>query len=229
MTVTQAQINAMNKTYHGAAKKTPSKDMGKDAFMQLFVAQLKNQDPLKPMSNKDSTAQMAQFAQLEQTTNMTKMLEGIAYGLKQMQTMQSSGLIGKTVLADGNNVSVKGSAVSGVDLDIPKGVSSVKVNVHDKAGNIVRTVDLKDFTSGKNKFQWDGNNTDGSKVSDGVYRISVVAKNKAGKKFLVPTQVEGEVAGVELKKGQQVLLMKDGREVLLNNVFKIVAPTPQAA
>jgi len=222
MAVTPTQYHQMNKPFPQAAQKTPSKEMGKDAFLQLFVAQLKNQDPLKPLSNKDATAQMAQFAQLEQMTNMTKMLEGIAKSLKVDRTLKAANLIGKSVLANGNSLSKADSKVSGVNLDIPKGVSNVKINIHDESGNIVRTVDLKNFTAGKNTFKWDGKGTDGKDAKDGIYSLSVVAENKDGKKFLVPTQVEGTVKAVEVKNGQQVLVLKDDRQVSLSSVWKIL-------
>jgi len=44
--------------------------LGKDEFLKLLVGQLKNQDPLNPTTDTDFIGQMAQFAQLEQTTNM---------------------------------------------------------------------------------------------------------------------------------------------------------------
>jgi len=223
MAVTQAQLNSLNKPYAGEVRKTPSKKLDKDAFMELFVAQLKNQDPLNPLSNKDSTAQMAQFAQLEQMTNMTNMLKGIASALQVNQTLQASSLIGKSVLANGNSISKSADGVSKINLDIPKGVTSVKVNIHDSAGNIIRTVDLKGVKEGKNDFLWDGKNASGGSASNGVYKISVVAENDQGKKFLVPTQVEGKVQSVEVKNGQQVLTLSDNRQVLLSNVWKINA------
>lgn len=223
MTVTQAQLNAMNKPYPQAAKQPPSKDMGKDAFMKLFVAQLKHQDPLNPLSNKDSTAQMAQFAQLEQMTNMTTLLKGIANGLVETQKLQASGLIGKSILAGGDTLRKTDDTSSGVTLDIPKEVTKLKVNIHDDAGNIVRTVDVKKFSAGKHPFNWDGKLANGAKATDGIYRISIVAENDDGKRFLVPTQVEGTVAGVETRGGHQILSLEDGREVFLKNVTKIVA------
>ena len=53
-----------------AAKKT-SEDMGKQDFLTLFTAQLQNQNPLEPVKNEAFVAQLAQFSQLEATTQGT--------------------------------------------------------------------------------------------------------------------------------------------------------------
>ena len=36
--------------------------LGKDDFLKLMVAQMKNQDPMNPADDKDNIAQMAQFS-----------------------------------------------------------------------------------------------------------------------------------------------------------------------
>ena len=46
--------------------------MGPDGFMKLLAHQLKNQDPMKPMEQKDFSSNLAQFSQLEQLTAMNK-------------------------------------------------------------------------------------------------------------------------------------------------------------
>lgn len=61
--------------------------MGKDAFLELLVTQLKNQDPLNPVEDKEMLAQMAQFSSLEQMQNMNKAMEGLT---KEMQSSNNA-------------------------------------------------------------------------------------------------------------------------------------------
>lgn len=55
-----------------------SQELGKDAFMQLLVSQMQNQDPINPQSNEDFIAQLAQFSSLEQMENLNVSLEQMA-------------------------------------------------------------------------------------------------------------------------------------------------------
>ena len=49
-----------------ASAATASDGLGQDAFLKLLVAQLKNQDPFKPMEDRDFVAQLAQLNSLNQ-------------------------------------------------------------------------------------------------------------------------------------------------------------------
>ncbi|TCS82942.1 flagellar hook assembly protein FlgD [Tepidibacillus fermentans] len=70
--------------------------LGKDDFLRIFITQLKNQDPLQPLQDKDFIAQMAQFSSLEQITNMANGMAGIEALLSQQNSLGAiSNLIGK--------------------------------------------------------------------------------------------------------------------------------------
>jgi flagellar basal-body rod modification protein FlgD len=75
-----------------AAARKPVKELGKDQFLQILVTQLRNQDPMQPMQDKEFIAQMAQFSSLEQMVNMAKEMTS----LRQSAGMAAA-LIGKEV------------------------------------------------------------------------------------------------------------------------------------
>lgn len=56
---------------------TPDQLANKETFLQLLVAQIKNQNPLNPSDGTQFLSQLAQFTDLEQTMSMRKELEGI--------------------------------------------------------------------------------------------------------------------------------------------------------
>lgn len=61
-----------------AAERTPenpSAQLGKDDFLKLMVAQLQAQNPLEPTSDTEYVAELAQFSQLEQTSNIAQSSE----------------------------------------------------------------------------------------------------------------------------------------------------------
>jgi flagellar basal-body rod modification protein FlgD len=73
-------------------------NLGKEEFLKILMTQLQNQDPLNPMEDKEFIAQMAQFSTLEQTTNMTSMLEKFINTQKQSDSiLKFSEMIGKQV------------------------------------------------------------------------------------------------------------------------------------
>ena len=64
-----------------ALKTGANNELGKDAFLQILVAQLANQDPLSPTSDTEFIAQMAQFSSLEQMQNMNASMQAqMTYG-----------------------------------------------------------------------------------------------------------------------------------------------------
>ncbi|WP_341282479.1 flagellar hook capping FlgD N-terminal domain-containing protein [Paenibacillus sp. FSL H8-0537] len=83
--------------------------LSKDAFLELLVTQLKNQDPLSPQSNTEFIAQMAQFTSVEQLMNMNKQLTQLNSDIGSASTM-----IGKSVTWQ--ELDDKGSTVMYTDV-----------------------------------------------------------------------------------------------------------------
>lgn len=75
-----------------AASRQPSATLGKDQFLAILVTQLRNQDPMQPMQDKDFIAQMAQFTSVEQLMNMSGEL-----ALMRQSIGSASSLIGKFI------------------------------------------------------------------------------------------------------------------------------------
>jgi flagellar basal-body rod modification protein FlgD len=80
---------------------SPSQELDRNAFMQLLVAQLENQDPLQPIADQDFIAQLATFSNLEQleglNRNVVAMIALNQSNALLSQLTQSSALIGKSV------------------------------------------------------------------------------------------------------------------------------------
>ena len=63
-------------TSAGAASDKTSSVANETTFLQLMVAQLKNQDPLQPTDGTQFLGQLAQFSQLEQLIGLRQDLKG---------------------------------------------------------------------------------------------------------------------------------------------------------
>src|SRR3954467_9697000 len=88
--------------------------LGKDDFLKLMVAQMKNQDPMNPSDDKDNIAQMAQFSSLEQITNLATATQELA---NKMSLTQNIGLLGHTVTYTGTDGTAVSGTVDGMNLD----------------------------------------------------------------------------------------------------------------
>lgn len=85
-------INNTTRTNYEKSQANMGKtELGQDAFLQLLMTQLKNQDPTNPMDTKDFMAQQAQFTTISEIQKLNKSLTA------SNQIMQASSLIGQEV------------------------------------------------------------------------------------------------------------------------------------
>ena len=82
-----------------ATSQTSKTDVDYQSFLRLLVAQMKNQDPTKPMDSTQYVAQLATFSQVEQSVQMNAKLDQM---LQASALSQAGALIGREITsADG--------------------------------------------------------------------------------------------------------------------------------
>jgi flagellar basal-body rod modification protein FlgD len=77
-----------------ATKNPPTKDLDKDTFLKLLVAQLKYQDPSNPADSTQFLAQTAQFTTVEKLSDLEKTQQSL---LTAQLQLTASNLVGKTI------------------------------------------------------------------------------------------------------------------------------------
>ena len=91
-------VNALSLSSHAAASQTGTSQtataqappVSENMFLQLLVAQLRNQDPLNPTDSTQFVTQLAQFQQMEQSLNMGQDVSAIRQDLDQLIKTSSS-------------------------------------------------------------------------------------------------------------------------------------------
>src|SRR5262245_61071015 len=102
MTVAPISSFASNAASQSDPKSKTSVDY--ESFLKLLVAEMKNQDPTKPMDSTDFVAQLATFSQVEQTVQSNTKLDQI---LQSTALSQASSVIGREITsADGKTTGV---------------------------------------------------------------------------------------------------------------------------
>lgn len=200
-----------------------STDLGQDEFLQLFVAQLENQDPLDPMDDSESIAQMAEFSSLEQLTNINSQISSLIDSINTQSLNTAVSYIGKSVTASGYSISKDGESVSEATYTVPVDVEEMTAHIIDESGSIVNSIDLGAHDAGEYDFSWDGTGTDGEALDDGVYSIAFTASNAEGESVSISTMVSGVVEGISQSDGSTLLTLEDGRQVYLSNVYEVTA------
>ncbi len=200
--------------------------MGKNDFMKLLIAQMKNQDPMSPMDGTLFAAQLAQFCSLEQLQNLNDSMTtsiNANYALTQsINNTLSATLIGKGVKISGADLENTGKNTVQLGYNLPGNASSVTINVLDSNGNVVKTFSNQPTTSGDNKLSWDFTDNNGNKLPSGKYTFSVTAKGTDGSDMTVSLFKVGTVDGVKFSSTGGTTLTVDGADYQLSDISEIL-------
>ena len=194
---TTGAVSSATGTFTGNAEGKQVGQLGKEDFLKLLVAQLRNQDPMKPMDDSQFLGQMAQFSSLER---MQALDDQMGVLLRVEQLGQANGMIGKEVEAAGG---ADGKTIKGT-------VDSVKIQDGDALLSIGgQSVKLQDVLSV----------VDSEKVQL-AQASSLIGKLVEAKLAATGETVQGIVDSVKMLDGSAVLVI-GGKSVKLSEVVSV--------
>lgn len=205
--------------YKKTEKKTGTSELGKDAFLQILITQLQNQDPTQPMDDKEFISQMAQFSSLEQMQNMSTAMEKLLASQQQLQLMNYTSFIGKEVKWHEitEKVDEKGKPI------INEGTGKIKELKFVDGEPVFILEDGKELTPGNISSVLDGisSSTDNSNENP-----LVTASKLIGQK--IEFELDGKIiqeviASVKTNNALIEYVLSDGKTTLTKDQFSLVS------
>ncbi|MBI4245883.1 MAG: flagellar hook assembly protein FlgD [Candidatus Rokubacteria bacterium] len=210
-------IGAVAGAITNAVSKPPDR-LGKDDFLKLLVAQLKNQNPLNPLANDQFISQSAAFSSLEALQNIQKGVEGLGSGSGTALAGAAS-LLGRPVAATAGRFTFAGAPVS-LPYTITAPVGDAALEVTDAGGALVSRTALG--AKGAGQYATIFTSPAGRVLPNGDYRYRIVSMD--GGRSTPLSAIAGSVTGITLVGGQPVLQV-GSVTVSLSDVTTIGTPT----
>ncbi len=167
-----------------------------DTFLALLTTQLKHQDPLDPMKSSEFTSQLVQFSGVEQSINTNKKLDQLVQLQTSNQLNSAVSFIGKIVEVISDLLLLKDGAAK-ISYGLDRNAAHTIISITDQNGRAVRAVQ-GETAAGRHEFAWDGRDSNGVQVPDGVYGFSVVATDGDDETIDTIAASFGRVTGVEV-------------------------------
>ncbi|MEZ5669635.1 MAG: flagellar hook assembly protein FlgD [Alphaproteobacteria bacterium] len=195
-----------------------------DSFLTLLTQQLQNQDPLSPMDTNEFTNQLVQFSGVEQAIKTNTLLESLVVAEQANQTLTALDFIGREITAIGDEAVLQdGQATFAYTLD--SDAASATYTIRDSNGAVVFS-GTGPTDAGSHEIAWNGVGASGGAQPDGIYTISIEARDANGNQVGAEPGVVGVVSGVESRNGQTVVMIGD-LAVYLQDITSVRAVSQQ--
>ena len=123
-------------------------EVTKEDFLKLLISQLQNQDPLKPLDNQEFAQQLATFNSLEQLISVNEKLGTLADKLLQSNQFNATSLLGKQVVTDGNQLSIKQGEGAAINYKLSANAAKVTIDIKNSKGETVRRLEILNQAAG---------------------------------------------------------------------------------
>lgn len=200
------------------------KTLGKDDFMNLMINQMKNQDPTKPFDAEQMAAQLAQFASVEQLTNMNQSINRMAANSQPLERMTMTHMIGKQVTVDRNRIIHVENESSPLSFSVPERAKKLKVTLLSEVGEPIYTHELNDIDAGEHTISWDGKKPNSLPAKSGQYIMRFEGVGVDNRPLNMDTRAKANVVGVAFEGSEAVLLIGDAKhqeKVPMKNIIRI--------
>ena len=204
-------------------QKKANDSLGQQDFLKLMVTQFQNQDPFEPMDNGEFLGQLAQFSTVNGISSLNTAFEGLAASLQDNQALQAASLVGHDVLAITDvGYLADGGSVSGA-VELESSVYNLQIEITGANGELVRRIALGENERGIVNFEWDGFDSKGERVKEGLYQVSAMV-TRGGDIESLPTVIKAEIESVTLGQfGEGMTLnMAGGQSMPLGQVYRII-------
>jgi flagellar basal-body rod modification protein FlgD len=225
-TVSQTLLDTMNGTGSASSSSSSSSPTSgsdlQNTFLQLLIAQMKNQDPTNPMDSSQMTSQLAQINTVTGIAQLNTSLTSLATQLTTNQQTQAASLISATVLAPGDGFSVASGKATGFGVTLANDATDVQVTVKNSAGQIVNTIDLGKQSAGTIPIGWTPVDTQGNALPDGNYTFTAsgtTANGTTSPATLSAATVQGVIKQPD---GTPGLVLSNGKTVGLTSIAAII-------
>jgi flagellar basal-body rod modification protein FlgD len=189
-------------------------------FLQLLLTQLQNQDPTAPMDSTQFTAELVEFAGVQQQVNTNTNLNTLIQLTQGEETLQGSAMVGKTVDLNSTSLPLQNSTGT-IEYTAVAANEPVQITISNSSGQEVRTVHVTSSQQGTNSWTWNGQNDSGVQLPDGSYSVAVqggIGTNVSA----MPFTVQGTVTGVISNSGT-IELQVGGLTTPLSSVASVTA------
>jgi flagellar basal-body rod modification protein FlgD len=187
-------------------------------FLTLLTTQLKNQNPMDPLDTNQFTAQLVQFAQVEQQLKANTQLTSLVALQQTAQNTAALNFVGQTVDVDGNTTVLADGAATW-QLSVPKPVTAT-ITVKNAAGVQVYS-GTRPMNTGTQTIVWDGKDASGLQWPDGNYTIAVTAQDAGGQAVAIPTGIQAVVDSADLSKTPPVLSIA-GQDYTIDKIKRVL-------
>jgi flagellar basal-body rod modification protein FlgD len=174
----------------------PKDQLGQAEFLELMIAQLKNQDPFKAMDPSQFLGQLAQFGTVSGIQEMQSAFATLSDSMRASQVLDGATMVGRDVLVASETVGLTAEGTVRGAIDVPAESTEVQIKITDASGQLVRTMTLPDG-EGLVEFAWDGIGADGSRAPAGEYTLEAVS-NVGGAAYSLETLMSSRVSSVTI-------------------------------